>query len=218
MSNAPASSAPAKWRRVVRRLGLRETRSSRAALSIVTAVVLVAAVVWLMVEMVLSATGNAALLMSPAELARRTATVATETIPGALVAAGAVLAVLGIAVLMAAVMPGHKARHIMGNPAADNNPRSAVVVDSEVVAAAVSRIARTVAKIAPDQVSSSVGRKRIDVALQPGSGRAVDAISVKEAVEREVAGYGLRRPLAVTVSTPQSAPQTTASLHQAVGA
>ncbi|POH75339.1 hypothetical protein CVS27_01690 [Arthrobacter glacialis] len=198
----------------MRRLGLRETHSSRAALSIVTAAVLVAVLVWLMVEMVLSATGNAALLMSPAELARRTATVATETIPGALVAAGTVLAVLGIALLAAAVVPGRKARHIMGNPGGTSNPRSAVVVDSEVLAAAVSRIARTVAKIAPEQVSSSVGRKRIDVVLQPGSGLAADADSVKEAVEREVAGYGLRRPLAVTVSTPQ----TKASLHQAVGA
>ncbi|POH61202.1 hypothetical protein CVS28_01520 [Arthrobacter glacialis] len=198
----------------MRRLGLRETHSSRAALSIVTAAVLVAVLVWLMVEMVLSATGNAALLMSPAELARRTATVATETIPGALVAAGTVLAVLGIALLAAAVVPGRKARHIMGNPGGTSNPRSAVVVDSEVLAAAVSRIARTVAKIAPEQVSSSVGRKRIDVVLQPGSGLAADADSVKDAVEREVAGYGLRRPLAVTVSTPQ----TKASLHQAVGA
>ncbi|WP_133159021.1 DUF6286 domain-containing protein [Arthrobacter glacialis] len=214
MSNAPASKAPAKLQRAVRRLGLRETHSSRAALSIVTAAVLVAVLVWLMVEMVLSATGNAALLMSPAELARRTATVATETIPGALVAAGTVLAVLGIALLAAAVVPGRKARHIMGNPGGTSNPRSAVVVDSEVLAAAVSRIARTVAKIAPEQVSSSVGRKRIDVVLQPGSGLAADADSVKDAVEREVAGYGLRRPLAVTVSTPQ----TKASLHQAVGA
>lgn len=218
-SNALTSNAPAKMQRVVRRLGLRETRSSRAALSIVAAVVLLAALVWLMVELVLSATGNPALLMSPVELAGRTASVATDTIPGALLAAGVVLAVLGSALLAAAVLPGHKARHIMGNPEAANNPRSAVVVDSDVVAAAVSRTARTVAKIAPEQVTSSVGRKRIDVVLRPASGTDVDAVNVKEAVEREVAGYGLRRPLAVTVSTPQmSTPQIKANRHKVVGA
>lgn len=198
MSNAQATS-----QRAVRRLGRRETRSGRAALSIVMAVVLLAAIVWLLLELVLSAMGNAALLISPAELARRTAALATDTLPGALVAAGAVLALLGIALLAAAVLPGHKPRQIMGNPAAAGT-RSAVVVDNEVLAAAVSRIARQAARLAPDQVTSSVGRKRIDVVLRPGSGRDVDANSVREAVEHEVDGYGLRRPLTVSVSTPWS--------------
>ncbi|MEO6531016.1 MAG: hypothetical protein ABI563_00700 [Specibacter sp.] len=208
------SSAPARMQRVVRRLGLRETRSSRAALSIVTAVVLLTAVAWLLVELILSATGNTALLVSPAELARRTATLATDTLPGALVGAGAVLALLGMALVAAAVLPGRKPRHIMGNTAAAGHPRSAVVVDSEVLAAAVSRIARSAARLAPEQVTSSVGRRGIHVVLRPGSGREADAAGVKEAVEREVAGYGLLSPLAVTVSTPS----IKTSLHREAGA
>ncbi|MHA7303714.1 DUF6286 domain-containing protein [Arthrobacter sp. TMN-49] len=203
------SKAHANMPRVVRRLGLRETRSSRAALSIASAVVLLAAVVWLLLELVLSATGNAALLMSPADLARRTASLATDTLPEALSAGGVVLAVLGVVLVAAAVLPGTKARHVMGIPTAAGNPRSAVVVDSDVLAEAVSRTARTVARIAPEQVTSSVGRHRIDVVLRPGSGKTVDTESVREAVEREVTSYGLRRPLAVNVST---------SLHGVVGA
>lgn len=207
------SNAPAKMQRVVRRLGLRETHSSRAALSIVTALVLLTVVAWLLLELVLSATGNTALLVSPAELARRTATLAMDTLPGALVGAGAVLALLGIALVAGAVLPGRKPRHIMGNPAA-GHPRSAVVVDSDVLAAAVSRIARSVARLAPEQVTSSVGRKRIDVVLRPGSGLESDADGVKEAVQREVAGYGLLSPLTVTVSTPS----IKTNLHQEAGA
>ena len=181
--------------RLVRKLNRRETRSSRAALSIVVATVLLAAVLWLAVELVLSATGNAAWLMSPVELASRTAAVATATIPGALIGAGAALCLLGIALLAAAFLPGTKPRHVI------ENARSAVVVDSEVLAAAVSRTARTAARLAPEQVTSRVGRKKVDVVLHPGAGRAVDRNDVQQAVEREVSGYGLRRPLTVVVTT-----------------
>ena len=181
--------------RLVRKLNRRETRSSRAALSIVVATVLLAAVLWLAVELVLSATGNAALLMSPVELADRTAVVATATIPGALIGAGAALCLLGIALLAAAFLPGTKSRHVI------KSERSAVVVDCEVLAAAVSRTARTAARLAPEQVTSSVGRNKVDVVLHPGSGRTVDTNDVQQAVEREVSGYGLRRPLTVVVTT-----------------
>ena len=180
---------------LIRRLARRETHSSRAALSIAVAALLLVATVWLAMELVLSATGNAALLMPPAELARRTASLATSTIPGALMGAGLALGLLGLAMLAAALLPGTKSRHIV------RNGRSAVVVDSEVLPAAVSRTARTAARLAPEQVTSSVGRKRIDVEVRPGSGLDVDTDAIRKAVEREVSGYGLRRPLAVGVST-----------------
>jgi hypothetical protein len=188
---------------LIARMNLRETRSSRAALSIAAAAVLLVAVVWLALELVLSVSGNSAWLMSPGELARHAASLATDTLPGALIAAGAVLALTGFAILAAAVLPGTKPRHIVGNP------RSAVVVDSEVLAAAVSRAARTAARLAPEQVTSSVGRKRISIVVRPSSGGVVDAGAIRAAVEREVSGYGLRKPLAVGVST---------STHGAVGA
>lgn len=181
--------------RMISRINLRETRSSRAALSIVVAAVLLVALAWLAVELILSATGNSALLMSPVELARHAASLATATIPGALVGAGIAVALAGVALLAAALLPGTKPRHIVGSD------RSAVVIDSEVLAAAVSRAARTSARLAPEQVTSSVGHKHIDVVVRPSSGLTVDTDVIREAVESEVSGYGLRRPLTVGITT-----------------
>ncbi|MDO5754252.1 hypothetical protein [Arthrobacter sp.] len=196
------SSFQATEPRLIMRMNRREIRSSRAAWSIVAATVLLLAVLWLAVELVLSATGNSALLLSPTELALRTASLGTATIPAALTAAGGILVLAGIAVLALAILPGRKPRHIV------DNDRFAVVVDGEVLAAAVSRTARTAAQLAPEQVTSSVGRKRIDVVVRPGSGRTVDKESVKYAVEREVSSYGLRQSMFVDVST---------TTHRAVG-
>lgn len=197
------SSLQATEPRLIMRMNRREIRSSRAGWSIVAAAVLLLAVLWLAVELVLSLTGNSALLLSPTELALGTASLGTATIPAALMAAGGILVLAGIAVLTLAILPGRKPRHIV------DNTRFAVVVDGEVLAAAVSRTARTAAQLAPEQVTSSVGRKRIDVVVRPSSGRTVDKESVKDAVEREVSSYGLRQPMFVDVST---------STHRAVGA
>lgn len=180
---------------LIKRLNLREIRSSRAALSIVSASVLLVAIVWLGVELVLSVTGNPPLLISPADLASRTASLGTATIPWVLIGAGAVAAILGIILLGAAILPGTKPRHIL------ENSRSAVVVDSEVLASAVSRSARTAARLAPEQVASRVGRKRVDVTVRPGAGRTVDTNAIREAVEQDMSGYRLRKPLIIALST-----------------
>lgn len=189
--------------KLIRRLALRETRSGRAALCVVVAVVLLALALWLAVELVLSATGNPALLIPPGQLANGAAVVPTATIPGALAGVGAGLALLGAGLLAAALLPGAKARHAVANP------RAAVVVDSEVVAAAASKAARLQARLLPEQVSTSVGRTRLDVSIRPTSGRDVDLAAVREAVARETSCYGLAKPLAI---------QVTASKQGVVGA
>lgn len=195
MTNTQTSGLrPTGAQRLIKRMTRRETTSSRAALSIATASFLLVATLWLTLEIILSATGQAALLISPAELAGSTFALATGILPGALVGAGALVALLGCALLIAGLRPGNKPRHIV------ENSRAAVVVDSEVLAAAVSKSARIAARLAPEQVTSSVGRKRVDVVLKPGSGRDVDTAAVRAAMETEVAGYGLRQPLVVGVS------------------
>lgn len=189
------SDEQAREARIIKRLNMRETRSSRAAVSITGAAVLLVVTLWLALEMVLSATQNLPVLMSPAELARRFASLPTQLVPGALVVAGVAAALLGIFLMAMAVLPGTKARHIIANN------RSAVVVDNAVLASALSRAARTAAHLAPEQVATSVSRKRIDVSVHPSSGRAVDTDSIKETVAREVKAYGLSKPLDVGVST-----------------
>ncbi|PYI69707.1 hypothetical protein CVV68_00950 [Arthrobacter livingstonensis] len=177
----------------MRRTGRRETHSPRSALSIVTAVVLLAAVLWLALELVLSATGNAALLIAPAELMQRTASLGTATVPAALTAAGIVIAVAGVAYVLTAILPGTKPRHVI------ENPRSAVVVEREVLASALARTARTMARLAPEQVTASVGHRDVQVRVHPTSGKPVDQQAIQEAVDREVSGYSLARALKVTV-------------------
>lgn len=189
------SDEQAREARIIKRLNMRETRSSRAAVSITGAAVLLVVTLWLALEMVLSATQNLPVLMSPAELARRFASLATQLVPGALVVAGVAAALLGIFLMAMSVLPGTKARHIIANN------RSAVVVDNAVLASALSRAARTAAHLAPEQVATSVSRKRIDVSVHPSSGRAVDTDYIKETVAREVKAYGLSKPLDVGVST-----------------
>lgn len=185
----------AREARIINRLNVRETRSSRAVVSIAVAAVLLVAALWLALELVLSTTQNAPVLMNPAELAQRLASLATQTVPGALVAVGVAAALLGIFLLAMAVLPGTKARQVIANN------RSAVVVDNAVLASALSRTARTAARLAPEQVATSVGRKRIDVSVHPSSGRVVDTEHIRESVAREVTFYGLRKPLAVGVTT-----------------
>lgn len=177
----------------MRRTGRRETHSPRSALSIVTAAVLLAAVLWLALELVLSATGNAALLIAPAELMQRTASLGTATVPAALTAAGIVIAVAGVAYVLAAILPGTKPRHVI------ENPRSAVVVEREVLASALARTARTMSRLAPEQVTASVGHRDVQVRVHPTSGKPVDQQAIQEAVDREVSGYSLARALKVTV-------------------
>lgn len=185
----------AREARIINRLNMRETRSGRAAVSIAVAAVLLVVTLWLALELVLSATQNAPVLINPAELAQRLASLATEVIPGVLVAAGVAAALLGIFLLAMAVLPGAKARHVIANS------RSAVVIDNAVLAAALSRTARTAAHLAPEQVVTSVSRKRIDVSVHPSSGRAVDTEHMRETVARELKAYGLRKPLAVGVTS-----------------
>ncbi|ALE04491.1 hypothetical protein AL755_02100 (plasmid) [Arthrobacter sp. ERGS1:01] len=177
----------------IRRTGRRETHSSRAALSVVSAAVMLAAVLWLVLELVLSLTGNTALLISPTELLSRLASLGTATIPAALIAAGVVLALIGAAYVLAAILPGTKPRHII------ENQRAAVVVERDVLASAVARTARTAAQLAPEQVTASVGHRDVQVRVHPTSGKAVDQLAVQEAVDREVSGYALARALKVTV-------------------
>lgn len=185
----------AREARIINRLNRRETRSSRAAVSIVVAAALLVVTLWLALELVLSATQNAPVLGSPAELAQGLASLATQLIPGALVAVGVAAVLLGIFLLAMAVLPGTKARHVIANK------RSAVVVDNAVLAAALSRTACTAAHLAPEQVATSVSRKRIDVSVHPSSGRAVDTEHIRETVARELTAYGLGKPLAVGVTT-----------------
>lgn len=187
---------------LIRRMGRRETHSSRAALAVVSGAVLLAVVLWLILEGVLSMTGNGPLLLAPAQLMHALAVMGTATVPATLLMAGLVIGLLGLLLVAAAVLPGGKPRHILAHP------RSAVVVERDVLASAIARTARTAARLAPAQVTATVGSRTAQLKLHPSSGMPVDLDTVREAVDKELSGYSLARPLTPTVSV---------AVHGAVG-
>ncbi len=158
--------------------------------------VLAAAFLWLAVEAVLALLGGSALLASPAQLGSWLAGVPGATVPAGLVAAGAGIALLGVLLLGTALRAGRRPRHAL------DSERSAVVVDDEVIAAAVSALARRTARLAPGQVTTTVGRRSVHVQVRPTSGMPVDGAAISTAVERELTGYATDRRITprVTIS------------------
>lgn len=169
----------------IARTARRETHSSRAAVSILAAVALITVLAWVGTEAILAATGQPALLVPAPEMLPWLAGVADKTLPGVLAGAGAVTAVVGLLFLLAGLRPGRKPRHVL------SDDRSAIVVDDEVLAAAVSRTALQRAGLVPGQVTTVVGRRTVAVHIRPTSGVPVNADSVAESVRAALAGYGL---------------------------
>lgn len=169
-----------------RRLLRRETHSSRAVASVSTAVVLLTGLAWLGTEAVLSVMNQPPLIISPPALLERAAALPNSVLPWGLALAGLALALLGLVFLLLALTPGTKPLHVVGRD------RSAVVVDAEVIAAAVSRRTRQEAGLDPDQVATRVDRRRVTVDVRPTSGSPLDETLIRAAVEDELSGYGIR--------------------------
>lgn len=179
--------------RLIRRLVRRETHSSRAAASILTAAVLAAVFLWLALETVLALLQENPLLVGPGQLGRWLTGLPANTVPAGLVVAGAGLAMLGLLLLGAALAGGRRSRRSL------RSERSAVVVDDEVIAAAVSRRARLAAGLTPGQVTSTVSSRSVTVQVRPTSGVPADRDAIHAAVDGELAAYRLDRRLAPSV-------------------
>jgi hypothetical protein len=176
-----------------RRIARRTTHSSRAVASVVTAALLIVVLVWVGTETVLSALGAPALLVSPVRMGQWLAAVPANTAPPVLVGAGAGLTLVGVVFVLLGILPGSRARHALPSD------RSAVVVDDDVIAAALSRTARQAAGLVPGQVTTVVGRNSAELRIRPTSGVPLDEAAVEEAVHRELASYGVRPEPAVRI-------------------
>ncbi|MCH8565942.1 DUF6286 domain-containing protein [Nesterenkonia sp. LB17] len=176
-----------------RRVARRTTHSSRAMASVVTAALLILVLVWVGAETVLSALDAPALLVSSVEMGEWLIAVPQHTTSAGLVGAGVGLVLIGLALVLVGILPGRRPRHVLPSE------RSAMVVDDEVIAAALSRAARKAAGLLPGQVTTAVRRRGVDVRLRPTSGVALDQAAVEEAVRHELASYGLRPEPAVRV-------------------
>ena len=179
--------------RINKRIIRRETHSSRSGLSALTALLTLAVCGWLGTESVLALLGQTALLASPRMIASLIARAPGTVLPAAMVAGGAVLALVGTALLVAAVKGGQRGRRAM------SSGRRALVVDDEAIAAAISRRVRLAANLAPEQVDTTVTRNRALVRIRPTSGIPLDPDNLTSAATDEVAALRLHKGLAPNV-------------------
>jgi hypothetical protein len=158
----------------------RETHSSRAGAASIAAVLVIILCVIALLESVLRAIGQPPWLVDPSTAAERVIALPAGIPPLLLGAGGAVIAMVGLFFLLHAVLPGRRARHLL------RDPRTAVVVDDEVLASALARRARTAANVTPEQVMVIVSRQSVVVNVRPTSGSRVSEEAVLKAVQAEL--------------------------------
>ncbi len=167
-----------------RRIARRETHSPRSLLAIVLAVLLIVTLAWLGTEIVLALLGAPALLVAPADMFTSAVNLVDAPV-GVVAAAGIVVALIGLVLVITAIAPGRRARHLLPTG------RTVVVVDNEVIASALARHASLAGNVDPDNATVSVTHRRADVHLTPTSGIPVDQAAVIDHVSRQLDSYRL---------------------------
>nr|WP_217509513.1 hypothetical protein [Pseudarthrobacter sp. C4D7] len=168
----------------MRRVVYRETHSSRAVVSVAAAVLVLLLAGYGVLESGVHAVGQPAWLIEPQVAAQRIVDLPAGIPPLLLTAIGAVLAMLGLVFLLNGILPGKRARHLLGGTPGEQLP--AVVVDDEVIASSLARRARLAANVTPDQVMVVVSQRQVQVNVRPTSGVPVDPDRVLEAVRDEL--------------------------------
>ncbi|MFS2089842.1 DUF6286 domain-containing protein [Paenarthrobacter nicotinovorans] len=173
---APVAGEDPAMSRILRR----ETHSSRAGAAVIAAVLVIILCVYALLEAGVRAVGQPPWLVDPTTAAERIIALPEGISPLLLGASGAVVAMLGLFFLLHAVLPGRRARHLL------RDPRTAVVVDDEVLASALARRARMAANVTQEQVMVVVSRQTVVVNVRPTSGSRVSHDAVLAAVQAEL--------------------------------
>nr|WP_307433470.1 hypothetical protein [Pseudarthrobacter defluvii] len=168
----------------MRRILYRETHSSRAAVSVAAAVLILVLAAYGVLESGVHAVGQPAWLIEPQVAAQRIVDLPAGMPPLLLAVTGAVLAMLGLIFFLNGVLPGKRARHLLAGARGEGLP--AVVVDDEVIASSLARRTRLAANVTPEQVMVVVSQRQVLVNVRPTSGIPVDQGSVLEAVRDEL--------------------------------
>ncbi len=183
------SGVTSRYTRILRR----ETHSPRSAPAIAAAAVIVVACAYAGTEIVLALLGQSPLLSTPTDSLRTLSGLADAPI-GAVVAIGAAVGIVGLALIILAVAPGRRAKHHR------STDRTAVVVDNEVVASSIARHVSSAAGVGPDNVRVGVTHRTAVATITPASGTPVDADAAKRAVSEQVDGYRLSPRLSARVA------------------
>ncbi|KAB1653615.1 DNA/RNA endonuclease G [Pseudoclavibacter chungangensis] len=168
----------------VRRVVRRELTSPRSVAMTVVVVLLVAALVWVAVELVLRILGRTALLGSPGPVLDGIVALPTEPapwVPGVAVAA----VVIGLVFVVLAVTPGKRPRHAL------TCGTRGVIADNGVIASALARHLAEELSLEPSSVVVGVGHRTVDVRVSPEAGLPVDRAVVRKIAEGELSRYGV---------------------------
>lgn len=158
----------------------RETQSSRAGVAVIAGVLVIILCAYALLEAAVRAIGQPPWLIDPETAAQRIVALPEGIPPLLLGVIGGVVFMAGLFFFLSAVLPGHKARHIL------QDPRAGVLVDDEIIAAALARRARLAANVTPEQVMVVVSRYQAVVNVRPTSGIPVRHGDVLAAVQDEL--------------------------------
>jgi hypothetical protein len=179
----------------------RETHSSRAAVATAAAVLVIVLAAYGLLEAAVHAIGQPAWLIEPQVAAERLVALPAGISPLLLGAIGAVLAMFGLVFFLNGVLPGRRARHLLGQ---GRTAGPAVVVDDEVIASSLARRARLAANVTPEQVMVMVSQRQVVVNVRPTSGVPVDEDAVLAAVQSELGAMALEPAPDVLVNVASS--------------
>jgi hypothetical protein len=179
----------------------RETHSSRAAVATAAAVLVIGLAAYGLLEAAVHAIGQPAWLIEPQVAAERLVALPAGISPLLLGAIGAVLAMFGLVFFLNGVLPGRRARHLLGQ---GRTAGPAVVVDDEVIASSLARRARLAVNVTPEQVMVMVSQRQVVVNVRPTSGVPVDEDAVLAAVQSELAAMALEPAPEVLVNVASS--------------
>ncbi|WP_436056500.1 hypothetical protein [Arthrobacter sp. LjRoot78] len=177
---ASAVSAPDPRGAGMRRILDRETRSSRAGVAGIAAVLVIILCGYGLLEAAVRAIGQPPWLIDPQTAAERIIALPQGIPPLLLGAIGAVTAMAGLFFFLNAVLPGRRARHLLPDR------RAGVVADDEVIASALARRARLAANVTQEQVMVVVSQRQVIVNVRPTSGVPVSENAVLAAVLDEL--------------------------------
>jgi len=178
--NSSGAPAPDPRGAGMRRILDRETRSSRAGVSGIAAILVVVLCGYGLLESAVRAIGQPPWLIDPETAAERIIALPQGMSPLLLGLIGAVTAMVGLFFFLNAVLPGRRARHLL------SDPRAGVVVDDEVIASALARRARVAANVIQEQVMVVVSQRQVTVNVRPTSGVPVSENAVLAAVLEEL--------------------------------
>ena len=171
----------------------RETHSSRALISVIVGLLLIAGLGYLATEGVLSASGRPPLLAAPQDLWEQAPKALQDKYRPLVIIVGVILGLFGLGLLAKAILPGSLSKHAL------QDERAAYVADDAVIAAGISRLVREEAELPQGTVSTAVSKRRSLSTITPTTGRPLDQEQMQQVATAEIASWQLRPRLKTAV-------------------